>query len=249
MFMKELVAVLALVLGATSGQEKVVPDNEDVQAATMERVLSPASLGEADLIWSDPPHGSVDLGQSVGSGGYPDGVVEIQVSFDRPVLLTDRDVEVYGTGEEMPEVAYVEGQGSDWLIGLDRPIPPGEVTQLVFGEGQVLAYRFTPGDFNGDGTTDELDLDVLIEAVEAGRDDLEFDFNRDGKVGWEDVDRLETAILDEALGVSWNGGGVTDEIRWICCCNGAQCIQVKVGTLCPGVPASSCPCQASSCLE
>ncbi len=69
----------------------------------------------------------------------------------------------------------------------------------------------TPGDFNGDGTLDIMDLDLLAAEVKSGSNSPEYDENGDGAVNFDDLrqyvespDRLNTWMGDANLDGEFN---------------------------------------------
>jgi hypothetical protein len=69
----------------------------------------------------------------------------------------------------------------------------------------VLEFRrdpTNPGDFNGDGRCDDLDIDLLAAAIRAGKTELRFDVNSDGWVNEPDrvyyIEELKNTYIGDS---------------------------------------------------
>lgn len=195
---------------------------------------------------SSPVDGFVDVLQDADANGEPQGISQIEITFNTTTVdLTADCIDILTTGGEVPLVADVSKNGSVWTIVLDRPIPGGESTALVLWSGKVsIVLESHPGDVNFDRRTDGDDLTALNAAVIAGSNDLaRYDINRNGTVEYSDVSRLQQ-ILDAT-----NGGTVwlTDKPQVYCCCTNGVC-EIVLGSSCPqGGTSAGCPCVPNPC--
>ena len=80
------------------------------------------------------------------------------------------------------------------LDGIDQPLSIGEDSlTLLWGETVLATFSVLPGDVNGDGTVDA--IDVSIAAIVAnGADDynIRADVDGNGIVDWKDVEIIST---------------------------------------------------------
>ncbi|MCA9215707.1 MAG: hypothetical protein KDB27_21730 [Planctomycetales bacterium] len=58
----------------------------------------------------------------------------------------------------------------------------GRLLAVADGSGVFLQYRFVPGDFNGNGTIDAADIDLLSNQIRSESYDADFDLVADGQV-------------------------------------------------------------------
>ena len=79
------------------------------------------------------------------------------------------------------------GLGRDWQSWQAKPPTPGFVPGFE-----------TPGDFNGDGIVDHVDVDLLCNAF--GGEDLRYDLDGDQNVGSSDMNLLINDILGTGVG-------------------------------------------------
>ena len=92
-----------------------------------------------------------------------------------------------GTGHSLQRIS-IDGQGgqsSSWTAAV--PIPGSVSTTL-------------PGDFNGDSTVDDTDIDLLFGAIAAGGGDLHYDLDGSGSATMADVTFLVSTLLSTNFG-------------------------------------------------
>jgi hypothetical protein len=94
-------------------------------------------------------------------------------------------------------------------IFLARPITPGAVTTLYYGDRVAARYYYHPGNVNGDDVTNPLDLlaivDILNGVTEAPWGVYSDDIDRSGQLSPQDI----LALIDLLNGAGqldpWNG--------------------------------------------
>jgi hypothetical protein len=168
------------------------------------------SYGEL-IVAADPPEGLLDARQHAGLDRF-------LITFDEPsyVYIDDITVQVTDalTGLPMPELVPtvsktrrreppdsfdVEDDPRIVEIVLDRPIPFHATTRFTFDDGvavNVVEYAFAPGDADGSGTVDLLDVAYLLNCLDS-TDTADqcgvFDWDRNALV--DHVDALDVLAL------------------------------------------------------
>ncbi len=199
----------------------------------------------AEIVWSDPADGFIDVRQIENANSNPDGISQIRVRFSAPVALTSECIDILTTGGTAPLVDSVTQNGDDWIIDLDGPIPGAESTAVVFDSGRAsVLIHSRPGDVNLDGTTDDADADALDAAIQAGSTDVKrYDIKRDGAVGSADA-----GGLDDILAVYHNTVWDLDLVASVICCCAYGACAVYVGPSCSdGDTQVDCPCVPNPC--
>jgi hypothetical protein len=191
---------------------------------------------------ANPPDGHLDslqnvtadiaqTPQGIGGAGTPaEGPVQyspIHVEFDATpnpepnpcnvvVECTD-DFPPAGGCPTVVSVTATEGVGAGYDIVLSGPIPTRECTTITFlgtVPGENLQYRFLPGDYNLNGTTNTQDLLDLVQALNNGasanpNNRARWDGNRNNLVNTQDLLRC-VQLLNGALTTEvWNQKTVT----------------------------------------
>ncbi len=174
---------------------------------------------------------SVELVSGIGgTGTATQGVIAyspISVTFSGAPLPppSPATVIVTCTGDPLdcPQVTSVSGLGGGpWLIALDKPIPPGECTNLTFAGaalGQALQYRSLAGDVTLNGITNTQDLLGLVAAINNGSANdpanlARYNLNRSvgagAQVNTQDLLRLIQLLNGVNTTQSFNGVSVAD---------------------------------------
>ena len=220
---------------------KVSPDRSHADPSKESRLPS-----GAEIVWSDPADGFVDVRQIEDANNNPDGITQIRVRFSTSVALTANCIDILTTGGTAPLVNSVTQSGDDWIIDLDGPIPGAESTAVVFDSGRAsVLIHSRPGDVNLDGTTDDADADALAAAIQDGSADVKrYDIKRDGALGSADAEGLDD-ILTVYHNTVWDLDPEAPEV--ICCCAYGDCT-VYLGTACSDSDAQvDCPCVPNPC--
>jgi len=92
-----------------------------------------------------------------------------------------------GTGHSLQRISITSpgDQSSSWTAAAPTP---GSVSSTL------------PGDFNGDSTVDDADIDLLFGAIVAGGDDLHYDLDGSGSATMADVTLLVSTLLGTNFG-------------------------------------------------
>ena len=92
-----------------------------------------------------------------------------------------------GTGHSLQRISITGpgDQSSSWTAAAPTP---GSVSSSL------------PGDFNGDSTVDDTDIDLLFAAIVEGGDDLHYDLDGSGSTTMADVTLLVYAVLGTKFG-------------------------------------------------
>lgn len=162
---------------------------------------------------------SSELTRGIGAGGTPlQGSVSyapIHVTFNQPVSLTVSDVQIecimpsYGS-TACPQIVGVRDVGANaYEIELDRAIPPGGCTSLIFPGNVRLSYQSLPGDVDLNGESNSDDLDFLVAALNDGSamqpaNSARFDVNRDGTVSSQDLLAIVQLLNGTNTTQPWN---------------------------------------------
>lgn len=201
-----------------------------------------------DIIFSDPPDGYADPRMAEDALGQPIGITTVQVTFNAPITLDPACVRVLSTAASAPGLVGISGGGNTWDIELDRPIPAGAATAVVFFSGATsVVLHAHPGDVNGDGVTDPADVAVLQQVVaDATTAPEQHDVNRDGVVDGADVALLEDMLESDGV-VDWAGD---EPNRVYCCCHDGVC-SIYIGSLgcTDGDLEVNCPCAPNPCPD
>lgn len=123
---------------------------------------------------ADPPDGSIDARQpSEPDGTSPAGWQSVELSFTGDAYReppTAFQVTTLGGTLSPPTVSQIVPLTRTRIrLVLSRPIEPGAWTIITHKESATFVrLGFLPGDANGDGLTDTLDITDLIEALISG---------------------------------------------------------------------------------
>ncbi len=91
------------------------------------------------------------------------------MTFDSPNYVYLDEITIEVTGGVAPVITQTRRRENDEPdtveIVLDRPLPAGETTRFTFDDGvavNVIEYTFAPGDTDGDGHADLLDVSAFL---------------------------------------------------------------------------------------
>jgi len=151
----------------------------------------PTAFREVPLILDDPETEDVD-----------------EFSFlwlESVTKVTDLTYEVVGTTMGADLTTAVDGSELT-LTSLTGDDATGNLTLRVTDAGgdsfttDLTFLTKTPGDMNGDGIVDELDIDLLAAAIRNGETNLNFDVNGDGLVNADDLGTEIGSLVDTDAG-------------------------------------------------
>ncbi len=167
------------------------------------------------------------LTQGIGSPGTPSegGVIyrPIHVTFSQLIALSVADITITCnfTGAPpgstpcpvVPPNEFLDAGLGEFLITLDRPIPPGGCTTIRFdgqGQGLEIRYESLPGDVNMNGLTNTQDLLALVQGLNSGMANVpsnlaRYDINRTGIANTQDLLRLVQLLNGTNTIRPWNG--------------------------------------------
>jgi hypothetical protein len=160
------------------------------------------------IVSSHPPGGSIDAREPSTTDGWSSLTVDFN---DNPAQLTAADftIDISGIGTT-PQIAGVTPLGGNQLlIEFDTILPVGAWTQVHHvASGSMVRLGVLPADVDADGTSNSLDLLILIDHLNGIGDpppSWSTDINRSGTT--EPLDILRTVDLLNGAGAfdPWNG--------------------------------------------
>jgi hypothetical protein len=169
------------------------------------------------LVSADPPDGTVDARRPIPpEGGPAAGIGSVDQPINVYVEQAQADAGCFTLcesatfGLDPNSVTFVQDHISGrYEIFLARPITPGAVTTLYYGDRVAARYYYHPGNVNGDDVTNPLDLlaivDILNGVTEAPWGVYSDDIDRSGQLSPQDI----LALIDLLNGAGqldpWNG--------------------------------------------
>jgi hypothetical protein len=203
---------------------EVVDGNGDFDIYQATRKNTDEAFGNVRAIEINGP--TIDMGPVVSSDGLTMFFSDAPGYEPRPNGVGDTDIwyatrssvnEPFGNVTNLGEP--INSDLRDWGVGISADWPAAGST-IYFSRGTRFffssLYRATwipdlPGDFNGRGTLDVADIDLLTTKVREGRNPVSFDLNGDRSVNGEDrrvwVEQIrKTYFGDSNLDGEFNSG-------------------------------------------
>ena len=171
--------------------------------------FNPTNAGNADQLNAFRAHYGIDESVDL-LGGYAN---RLNDSFeqlvlkragtppaDDPTLIPrlEEDAVLYDDLDPWPTAADGTGHSLQRISIADRGDQSSSWTAAAPTPGSVSSTL--PGDFNGDSTVDETDIDLLLAALVAGGDDLHYDLDGSGSATMGDVTFLVLSLLATNFG-------------------------------------------------
>jgi hypothetical protein len=168
------------------------------------------------------PGPGATVAQGIGAAGTPaEGTVTyapIRVTFTAPPAPPPNacNVTVSCTGGACPIVTGVTAVNSTTFdISLSAAIPPLHCTTITFAGGQKVQYISHPGNPNGDGAANTIDILAIVLALNNGT------ANQPANISRYDIDRSHTGAAPV---------NTSDLLREVQLLNGTNTVQVYNGT-------------------
>lgn len=140
-------------------------------------------------------------GNSLRHTGYPEDYFAQGYSLHETTPAAEYGFAQIDVTPHSLKVSYISAETGQ-IVGDTNENGIHDPDELHFGQFSIVDSSVPSGDFNGDSTLDQVDIDLLTAAIRLGTVDPEFDLNLDQRVDLEDHSHLLEAYMRVAPGDS-----------------------------------------------